>query len=93
MLGRTQGGGELTHHIRAVEVVGDFAKALGLALGAEHAAGFVQAFQCGVALGVDAHAAVDNKAGGARLHGQMAIVQLIISGGQCAVIQRQAQQL
>ncbi|MNP25355.1 hypothetical protein D3C76_1181580 [compost metagenome] len=51
-------GGELAHHVRAIEVIGDLAKALGLALGTEHAAGLVQAFERRVALRVDLHAGI-----------------------------------
>jgi hypothetical protein len=46
-------GGERAHHVRAVEVIGDLAEAFGLALGAEHRAGLVQAFQRGVGFRVD----------------------------------------
>ena len=41
------------HHIGAVGVIGDLAKALGLALGAEHSIGHVEPLQRGVGLGVD----------------------------------------
>ena len=47
------GDGEDAHHIRAVWVIGDLAKALGLALGAIHAVGHIKPFKRGVALGVD----------------------------------------
>ncbi len=86
-------GGERAHHVRAVEVEGDLAKALGLALGAEHRAGLVQAFQRGVALRVDAHAAVNDELLLRRLQGQVAVAQLIVGGAQLAVIQLQLQQL
>ncbi len=61
------GGGELAHHVRAVEVISDLAEALGLALGAEHAAGLVQPFQRGVGFRMDHHRSVDDKAFAVRL--------------------------
>ncbi len=47
------GGGKFTHHVGAIEVPGDFTEAFGFALGAVEVAGFVQAVQCCVVLGVD----------------------------------------
>ncbi|MNC45663.1 hypothetical protein D3C75_946430 [compost metagenome] len=86
-------GGEGAHHVRAVEVVGDLAKALGLALGAEHAAGLVQALQRGVAFRVDTHAAVDDELVTARLQGQVAVAELVVALAQRHVVHRQRQQL
>ncbi len=85
-------GGEGAHHVRAVEVVGDLAEAFGLALGAEHLARLVQAFQCGVALGVDLHAGVEGEALGLGLHGQAVGIELVVARLQLLVIQRGAQQ-
>ena len=48
------GGGEARQHVGPVRVVRDVPKALGLALGAIPAAGFVQALQCLVPLRLDA---------------------------------------
>jgi hypothetical protein len=66
-------GGERAHHVRAVEVIGDLAEAFGLALGAEHLAGLVQAFQRGVAFGW-IFTLVSSEALGFRLQGQAAVV-------------------
>ncbi len=85
-------GGELAHHVRTVEVPGDLAEALRLALGAEHAAGLVQAFQRRVAFGVDDHAAVEGELGAVRLQGQGAFAELVVAQTQLTVVQRQRQQ-
>ncbi len=87
------GGGELAHHIRAVEVVGDLAEALGLALGAEHAAGLVQPLERGVAFRMNDHRAVDDEAVAVRLQGQAVFAELIVAQAQGAIIQRNGQQL
>jgi len=86
-------GGEFAHHVRAVEVIGDLAEALGLALGAEHLAGLVQAFQCGVAFRVDLHAGVEGEVFGLWLNGQAVGFELIVARLQFDIVQRGAQQL
>ena len=48
------GGSEAGQDVGAVKIVGDLAKALGLALGAEIAAGQVKALQSGIGPGIDA---------------------------------------
>ena len=50
-----QGHGEARHDIGPIRVKGDLAKTLGLALGAEDAAGPVQPFESRIALRVDLH--------------------------------------
>src|SRR5471032_2355154 len=87
------GGGELAHHVRAVEVIGDLTEALGLALGAEHATGLVQAFQLGVGFRVDAHRAVHRELRALGLQGQVFGGQLVISGRQLGVFKLERQQL
>ncbi len=91
LLAGAQAGGEATHHIGAIEVVGDLAKPLGLALGAEHAAGFVQTLQCRVGFRVNAHAAVEGETGGHRLQRQVIIGQLIVAGLQHPIVHGQRQ--
>ncbi|MNE03418.1 hypothetical protein D3C80_959170 [compost metagenome] len=86
-------GGEFAHHVRAVEVIGDLAKALGFTLGAEHAAGLVQAFQRGIALRVDLYAGVEREACSFRLHGEMTVVQLVVSRLQRLVVHGDCNQL
>ncbi|MCY1543362.1 hypothetical protein D9M68_791780 [compost metagenome] len=61
-------------------------------MGAEHAAGLVQAFQRGIAFRVDAHAAVDNESRRPGLQAQVAVAQLIIRAGQLLAVHGQAQQ-
>ena len=46
-------GAKFRQHIGAILVVGDFAKALSLTLGAIHTAGTIQAFQRGIFLGTN----------------------------------------
>ena len=93
MLFGAERGGEFTHHVGAIEVVGNLAEALGLALRTEHAAGLVQAFQRGIAFRVDTHAAVDDELLVRRLQAQLAVAQLVITRHQYLVIQFQLQQL
>ena len=57
----THCGGEARQHIGAIQIPGDLAKALGLALGAEQGARTVQAFQRGVVDGVDQHLGGEGK--------------------------------
>ena len=85
-------GGELAHHVRAVEVIGDLAEAFGLALGAEHRTGLVQAFQGGVGFRVDLHAGVDAEALAARVQGQVAVVDLVVVARQQAVVELHREQ-
>ncbi len=93
MLLGADGGGELAHHVRAVEVIGNLAEAFGLALGAEHAAGFVQAFQRGIALRMDYHGAVEGEAGGIGLQCQAFLGHFVVAQAELTVIQRQRNQL
>ncbi|GBH08896.1 Thiol-disulfide isomerase or thioredoxin [Pseudomonas syringae pv. actinidiae] len=80
-------GSEFAHHVGAVEVVGNLAKALGLTLGAEHAAGLVQAFQRGIGFRMDAHGAVDRETFGLWMQRQVIVCQLIISSAELDVTQ------
>ena len=50
---RDDGSGEERHHIGAVEVVGDLAESLSLALSAEIAARFIKAVEGGIFLRLD----------------------------------------
>jgi len=86
------GGGERAHYVRTVEVIGDLAETFGLALGAEHRAGFVQAFQRGVGFRVDPDAGIDREGGTGRVQGQMILGQLVIGDAQLAIGQRHRQQ-
>ena len=63
-------GSKYRHHIRAVEIIGDIAKALRLALGAEIAIRQVQALEPGVGRGVDFNLAIDFEAIGNRADSQ-----------------------
>eukprot|EP00959_Pyramimonas_sp_CCMP1952_P372382 7798327-Pyramimonas_sp.AAC.1 len=71
-------GGELGHDVGAVRVEGDVAETLGLALGAEVAAGLVKTVQGGVVGGVDVHlnAQLEGGAGGV-LNDQVLLGQLV----------------
>ena len=93
MLFGDHGSGERAHHVRAVKVIGDLAKAFGLALGAEHRAGLVQAFQRGIGFGVDLDAGVDHKLLGGRMQGQVAVCQLVVRCGQLDIVKLDRQQL
>ena len=86
-------GGEHAHHVRAVEVIGDLAETFGLALGAEHTAGFVQAFQGSVGFRVDLDGGVEGEGLTLWLHGQVAVGQLVVSVRQRLVGQVDTQQL
>ena len=70
-----QRGGKLGHHVRAVEVIGDFAKAFWLALGVQIAIGGVQAHQRGVGGRLQPGFDVQNKALGHAGQGQHFIGQ------------------
>ncbi|MNY00854.1 hypothetical protein D3C86_1333640 [compost metagenome] len=87
------GRGELAHHVRTVEVIGDLAEAFGFALGAEHRAGLVQAFQRRVGFRVDSHAGVDRERGAGRVQRQVVLGQLVVSFAQLAVGQGHRQQV
>ena len=84
---------EHRHHIGPIGVVGNLAKTVGLALGAEHGMGLIQPVQRGVVPGMDPGPALQLKAGGhhgdfepLRSHGKAL-------GAQLLSIQAQAEQL
>ncbi|MDR6229888.1 hypothetical protein QE444_002245 [Pseudomonas sp. SORGH_AS199] len=85
-------GGEDAHHVRPVQVVGDLAEALGLALGAEHGAGDVQSFEGGIAFRMDAYRGLEHEGLALRLQGQAARLDLVVARRQGLVVQRHRQQ-
>ena len=85
-------GGETAHHIRAVQVIGDLAKTLGLALGAEHAPGLVQTFQRGIVLRLDTGGDGQLELARHRLQGQAGLAHLPGIGGQRLFVQGHALQ-
>ena len=76
------------HDVGPVGEIGDLAKALRLALGAEHAVRDVQALERGVALGADAHRALEGERGGQVVHDQMIVVDLVAIAAQRLAVER-----
>ena len=87
-----QGRGEHRHRVGPVEKVGDFAETLGLALGAEIAAGLVKPFQRSVVLRADPGDDRQFKRLRRIAQGQVIGVDLIAIGGERCAIQFQRDQ-
>ena len=83
------------HHVRAIEEVGDLAKALGLALREEVAVGNVQPHQRGVGGGVAERGEFQREAGaGLRRHGvDGERIAVGLQTGHCLAVDRRARQL
>ena len=71
-------GAEHGHHVGSIQVVGNVAKALGFALGAEITVGQVEAFQAGIGGGIDLDFAADLETVGKRADRQAIITQPIV---------------
>ena len=80
-------GSEAAHHIRAVEIIGNLAETLGLALGAEHAARLIQPFQRGIVLRLDTGGQGQLEACATWLQRQAVTVDLVGVGRQLLLIQ------
>jgi hypothetical protein len=81
------------HDIGPVGEIRDLAEALRLALGAEHAIRDVQALERGVALGADAHFALEGERGGQVVHRQALAFDLIAVPAQRLAIEPEVHQL
>ena len=79
-------GGKAAHHIRAVEVIGDLAKAFGFALGTEHRPGLIQTLERCVLPRLDSRGYRQVKGGACRLQPQRVGIDLIIAGSQRLII-------
>ena len=83
---RFDADGEAAEHVRAVREPGDLAEALGLALGAEAAAGHVEAFQGLVVLRIDLDLGLEREGGGHVGDGQKLAVDGALVLGQRAAV-------
>ncbi len=74
--------GEARKHVRTIQIPGNAPEALGFALGAEIAAGLVQACERRVALGMDAHSRRECEVRRRRINDERVPVRVVAIGGE-----------
>ena len=93
-LRRLDAGGEDREHVRPVEIVGDAAEALRLALGAPGAARPVEAHQPGVCLRIELGDDLQfERSGGHRADGEHLRHRGVAVGGEAGAVERHRQEL
>ena len=81
------------HDVGPIGEIGDLAKALRLALGAEHAIGHIEALERRVRVGSDPHRGLERERRGHVMDDEMIIVDLVAIAAERLAIEREADQL